>query len=66
MKVIIDRIEEKFAVAELPDGSFADIPRVLLPNGKEGDVVIIQIDRDETVKRTEKIQAMIQQVFEER
>ena len=66
MKIIIDRIEENFAIAELPDGNFVDIPLVLLPDGKEGDVVNITIDREETKNRSQKIQTLMQQVFKEK
>ena len=48
MKVIIDRIEGGYAVAEMPSMEYANIPLALLPGVKEGDVVIIEVDRDET------------------
>ena len=52
MKVIIDRFEGKFAVIELEDGSFANMPKVLVPiAAKEGSVLLIEIDQEETQKR---------------
>ena len=52
MKVIIDRFEGNFAVVELQDKSFCNMPKLLLPDGaKEGNVVTIAIDEEETQKR---------------
>jgi hypothetical protein len=52
MKVIIDRFEGNFAVVELEDKSFCNMPNLLLPNNaKEGDVISISIDADDTSKR---------------
>lgn len=64
MKVIIDRFEGKYAVAELPDGSFCNIPSVLLEGAVEGDVVEIRIDRDETARRREAIKKKVKKLFE--
>jgi len=55
LKIIIDRFENGYAVAELPDGSFADIPSKLLPDAKEGDVVSIEIDADATKVRRDNM-----------
>ncbi len=66
MKVILDRMEETFGVVELPDGSFADLPLSLIPDAKEGDVITITIDREETKKRSEKMQSLMEQVFTDR
>ena len=41
MKVIIDRFEGNWAVVEIEKNKFAKMPEVLIPNGKEGDVVLI-------------------------
>ncbi len=65
MEIIIDRIEENFAVAELPSGSFADVPLSLLPGVKEGDVVNIIIDREKTKVRSYQIQRMMEQIFKD-
>lgn len=43
--VIIDRIEEGFAVIELDSENYIDIPLKYLPPGvKEGDKLILQIE----------------------
>ncbi|NLY45741.1 MAG: DUF3006 domain-containing protein [Tissierella sp.] len=49
MRIIIDRFEGEFAVVELEDKSFIDMPIELVPEGaKEGDIVEIQINHEET------------------
>ena len=51
MKVIIDRFEGEYAVVEIDEGNFVNIPKILLGSAKEGDVISIDIDTDETLKR---------------
>ena len=64
MKVIIDRFEEGFAVVEMDAGKFANLPRVLLPeDAREGDTVVITVDREETEARAEKIEGMMNRLF---
>lgn len=65
MKVIIDRIEDEFAVCEFNTKKFVNIPKCIVPNAKEGDVINIEIDIEETKKRKEKINELINKVFEE-
>ena len=43
MRVIIDRFEEDFAVAELPDGTMLNVPRVLFDGAREGDAAEITV-----------------------
>ena len=57
-RLIIDRLENGFAVCEIEEGSFADIPEKVLPDGvKEGDVITISVDKSETEKRKEIVPA---------
>jgi hypothetical protein len=63
MKVIIDRFEGDYAIIELPDLLFVDVPRVLIPNAEEGDVIEITIDKSETDKRRKKIQGLVDELF---
>ena len=42
MRIIIDRLEEDFAVAQLNEKTY-NIPRALLPEAKEGDTVEITV-----------------------
>ena len=57
MKVIIDRIEGTMAVVELPDGSYADLPSVLVPEAQDGDILEIRVLEEETRQRREQMQA---------
>ena len=58
MNVIIDRFEGGFAVVELPDKTTANIPRDLLPDASEGDVVTISVNRAATEERRQRIKAL--------
>jgi len=55
MQVIIDRFESEFAVVELPNKNTIDVPSILFPDAKEGDVIDITIIHDETNKRKKTI-----------
>lgn len=44
MKVTIDRFEGDFAVVEVSESCFANIPKILLPDAKEGDIISITIE----------------------
>lgn len=56
MKVIIDRFEGNFAVVELDNKKFANLPKILLPGGVgEGSVISIELDERETELRKRKI-----------
>ncbi len=46
MRFIVDRIEDNKAVVELPDGEMLAIPAVLLENAKEGDAVVLTIEKE--------------------
>lgn len=46
MKVTIDRFEGDFAVVEISESCFANIPKILLPDAKEGDIVSITIEKN--------------------
>ena len=41
MKVIIDRFEGNWAVVEIEKDKFLRMPDILIPDGKEGDAVLI-------------------------
>ncbi len=63
IKIIIDRFEGDTAFAELPDGSMTHLPRVLVPDAKEGDVVVISKDLDETERRKAAIEKLVKEVW---
>ena len=37
--------EGDFAVVELPDGSYADLPKIFVPEAAEGDFVNIEAEK---------------------
>lgn len=65
MRVIIDRFEGDFAVVETENEKFTQIPKMLIPDAKEGDVVDITINSDETAKRSAKIKNLMDSLFED-
>ena len=65
MQVIIDRFEGDYVVVEIKRGDLSIIPRELLPDAKEKDVIDININEEETKKRKEEISKLSDKVFEE-
>lgn len=66
MKITIDRFEGDFAVVELPDGKFADVPRVALPKeARESDIISINVDHDATEKRRKEIRELENNLFKD-
>jgi hypothetical protein len=63
--LIIDRFEGDFAVVETDTG-FINIPRAEIPvAAKEGDVLELVLDSKNTVKRKERIDGMMDQLFKD-
>lgn len=62
MKIIIDRIEEEFAVCELPNGNTVNIPLCVFENAKEGDVYNIALDEAEKEERTNKVRSLFDEL----
>lgn len=65
MQVIIDRFEGEYAVVETDSGNFVNLPKILIPDAHEGDVVDIIINTEETSKRSENIQNLMDDLFED-
>lgn len=71
MKVIIDRFEGEYAICEKKDLEMIDIEiNRLPPEAKEGDILIIRgenikIDNEETEKRKEKIEKLMNDLWED-
>lgn len=63
MKVIIDRFEGSFAVVELPDRTIENMPKSLVPDAKEGDVISIEVDEGQTKIRKAKIEKLMNEVW---
>lgn len=65
MRMIIDRFENGFAVVELEDGTVQDVPRSILPvDANEGDSVLVTIDLSSVAERGERIEALMDTVWE--
>jgi len=65
MKVIIDRFEGDYAVVELEDKTICTMPIKLLPEGaKEGSILKIEVDVESTENRKEKIQKLMDEMWE--
>lgn len=64
MQVIIDRFEQDEAIVEIEEGVFSSIPKILIPDAEEGDVIDIIINKEDTKKRKEKITGLVNNLFE--
>ncbi len=63
MQIIIDRFEGEYAVVELEDKTFENLPRTLVPEGAhEGDALEIHIA---TAANTQEITSLMDALFEE-
>ena len=63
--LIIDRFEGDFAVVETNAG-MVNIPRTDIPaDAKEGDSLIVQIDKTGTIKRKENISRLMNDLFKD-
>lgn len=63
MYVVIDRFEGDKAVLELPDRTFVNAPAILFENAKEGDVVSIVVDSEETRLRKEEVERIMNRMM---
>ena len=63
--LIIDRFEGDFAVVETSNG-FVNIPRSDMPSGaREGDVLVLGLDKKDTDSRKERIDGMMNKLFKD-
>lgn len=65
MKVIIDRFEGDYAIVETENKEMVELPITLIPDAKEGDIINITIDSEETKNRKEYIQNLMDDLWEE-
>lgn len=66
MKIIIDRYEEEFVVVELENKQMINIPKAIIPtNAREGDVISIEVDIDESTERKKKISNLMDELWED-
>jgi len=64
MKYIVDRFEGDFAIVELSDETFVNIPKAAIPpEAKEGSVIDVTVDEDSTASRTKRINNLMGDLF---
>ena len=63
MRVIIDRFEGDYAIVELPDRTYVDMPKILLEDAKEQDIINILVDKEETIERKKSIKSLMDKLF---
>jgi hypothetical protein len=71
-KGIIDRFEEDWAVVELGNGEFVDVPmHILPPDAMEGSMILIEENHkitvltEETCKQRDKVRNLMDKLFED-
>ena len=64
MRVVIDRIEDGIASVELPDGKIICVSAELFADCKEGDIVYITPDKEETEKKKQEVLIDISGLFD--
>lgn len=65
MRLIIDRFEGDFAIVELENKDIVDMPKVLIPEeAKEGDVIDITVNKEETKDKKENIEKLCEDLWE--
>jgi len=65
MEVIVDRIEGDFLIVEINEGNFVNMPKVLAPNAKEGDVIVINIDESKRKMLLNNVNELVNNLFED-
>lgn len=64
MYVTIDRFEEDKAVLELENREIITVPRVLVEDFSEGDVLFIQKDDKQTKERKDEAEGLLSSLFD--
>lgn len=64
LKVVIDRFEGEYALVEDENKNIINMPKCLVPvNAKEGSVIKIELDEDETKRRNEDAKSLFDSIF---
>lgn len=64
MNVIIDRFEGDYAVVEIDEGSFAKLPKALVPKGA-GEGSVISITLEESQSRRREADSLMDKLFKD-
>ena len=65
MRVVIDRIEDSVASVELENGKIINVPMELFEGFKEGDVLYITLNKEETEKIKNEVLIDLKSLFED-
>ncbi len=65
MKVVIDRFEGGFAIIELENNRWANIPRALIPGAQEGDIISIEVLKNESSSKKNEMKKRLESLFDE-
>ena len=63
MEVIVDRIEGDYLVLELESKKTVNVPKSLIPNASEGDIIDISINYSKRVAREKEVNALASKLF---
>ena len=63
MEVIVDRIEGNSLVLELENHEIVNIPKKVIPNATEGDIIDININYEKRVKREKEVESLKNKLF---
>lgn len=64
MRVVIDRIEDGIATVELENGKMINVPCELFANCREGDIVYISPNKEETEAKKKEMQSKLKSLFD--
>ncbi len=65
MEVIVDHIEEEYLVVEIEEGKFTNMPKILAPSAKEGDIIVITIDESKRKELLNNVNNLVNNLFED-
>lgn len=63
MKVVVDRIEGSYAICELENLKIVNIPLDILGEIKEGDILSIDINKENNMETKERIENLVNDLF---
>ena len=64
MKIVVDRIESGYIIAEFSDGRKENLPHIFAPDAKEGDIIDISIDKESSKQCDETIKDRLDRLFD--
>ncbi len=63
MEVIVDRIEEDYLVLELENHKMINVPKNLVPDAIEGDIIEITINYAKRAKKEKELEMLKSKLF---